>query len=610
MVNPRLKSHKLVIPAMLYHRRTRIPKEWLDVIKDANFSILASGRTGCLHEDTEIMTAHGDVRIKDCPLLFQVYSFDFDGYDGGRPDLERNIQLKLAEKIYSEKKKVYELGLSNGKTVKCSEDHIFFADVNGKRAEVKLIDLKPGQKIMQLGDPATIEYIEPLGYAKTYDLKVADNHNFFLANGILAHNSGKDSITTFVVNLDQSLNRTVICLDTKMEYPCAIFCQNDVVLRNLLLKNRLVGMGYKTVLWIPFVEGMERNAHFRELITYHHPNLEIRPFRILIESFTSEDSYNMSLSKTHLQAMARKDMLVGQSKMLNEAREEMGRRMGFDDDNLHEDGCGWEYLDFEEITTNRKVNVISTFFMFKNTITATSYMIGLLNDFLSIGKSINRIRGPDELFTVVIPEVEIILPRGVKSLDQTVNTLKFSMRTGLKLMRSFGIRFRMNLQNLSALDPDMVSQSVPFAGRTWNPKDLNMLGIFGLSKKDRIMISRSRIGQFRDVIHGKDFSAIPFSHKAREMEYFVTMMRNYYRDPSLFLFETENYFLSEIIDYEPFFWEGKPLTVPEYNHRVKKWLAQKEPRSVYPIDYALGEEAEVADVLDKNIEELEARAAQ
>ena len=73
----------------------------------------------------------------------------------------------------------------------------------------------------------------------------------------------------------------------------------------------------------------------------------------------------------------------------------------------------------------------------------------------------------------------------------------------------------MNLQNLSSLDPDMVSQCVPFAGRTWNPKDLNLLGIFGLSKKERVLISRSSVGQFRHVIRSQDFSAVPFSHKAR-----------------------------------------------------------------------------------------------
>ena len=444
MVNPKLSSHKLVIPAVLYHRRTRIPEQWNKVLKDANYSILLSGRTG----------------------------------------------------------------------------------------------------------------------------------------------SGKDSLTTYVMNIDLHHGRTVVVLDTKMEYPCAIFCQQDVALRNLLLKNGLVGRGYKVMLWIPYVENLEENLHFKELLSYHHPNLEIRPFRVRIKDFASEDSYNMSLAKTHLQAQADKSQLVGQSKMLNDAREEMGRRMGFDDADVWSEGCGWEYMDLETVTTNRLVNVISTFFMSKNSITATSYMIGLLNDFLTIGKSINRVRSKEELFTITIPEVEIILPRGVKSLDQVVNTLRFSMRMGLKLMRSFGVRFRMNLQNLSALDPDMVSQSVPFAGRTWNPKDLNMLSIFGLSKKDRILISRSRIGQFRDVIHGKEFSAVPFSHKAREMEYFVTMMRQYYKDPSLYLFETENYFLSEIIDYQDFFYEGKPLTVKEYNRRVKAWLASKSPRVVTPFDRA------------------------
>jgi hypothetical protein len=602
MVNPKLSSHKLVIPAMLYHKRTRIPAEWTSVIGDANYSILVSGRTGCLSKETEVMIpGQGSVKICDCPKTFTVYSYNF-GKD--------QIESKPAVLVNSGIKKVRWLRLSNCKEVRCTDDHKFFVKTKNGYTEKKMLDLRVGDELFQMestpdpGKACVAEIGSDSEKIQTFDLKVADNHNFFLANGVLTHNSGKDSLTTFVMNLDLAHDRTVIVLDTKMEYPCAVFCQLDVVLRNILLKNGLVGRGYKTVLWIPFVEGLDKNQHFREILSYHHPNLEIRPFRIRIADFTSDDSYNMSLQKTQLQANSRKDLLSGTSKITNDAKEYMGQRMGFDDDELWEPGCGWEYLNFEELTTNKKVNVIATFFMSKNSITATSYMIGLLNDFLTIGKSINRVRRPDELFTIIIPEVEIILPKGVKSLDQVVNTLRFSMRMGLKLMRSFGVRFRMNLQNLSSLDPDMVSQSVPFAGRTWNPKDLNMLGIFGLSKKDRLLISRSRIGQFRDVIHGKEFSAVPFSHKAREMEYFVSMMRSYYKDPSLFLFETENYFLSEMVDYEQFFYDGKPLSVQEYNRRVRAWLDDKEPRPVLPLAQVERSDDDLSDEVKEKIEAL------
>ena len=581
-MNPRLRSHKLVVPAVLYHRRTRIPENWSSVIGDANYSVLVSGRTGCLAGHTKIITPQGCVTLRDCSVILQVYSYNFR---------RSRIDVKTAIKVYTGRKKTFEVLVDGESGIICTEDHRFF--LKDTNQAVALKDLKIGDKIVRLrtSDPEKQGIITSITKLKdddmTYDLKVADNHNFFLANGVLTHNSGKDSLTTFIMNLDSAYNRTVIVLDTKMEYPCAIFSQQDVVLRNLLVnKHRLVGRGYKTVLWIPYVEGLHKNEHFSELLTYHHPNLEVRPFRIRISDFASEDSYNMSLSKTELQSNTRSGKLVGQSKVLNEIREETGRRMGFDDYPMKEEGeeTGWEYLDFEEITTNRKVNVVATFFMSKSSLTATSYMIGILNDFLTIGKCINRIRGADELFTIIIPEVEIILPRGVKNLDQIVNTLKFSMRMGLKLMRSFGVRLRMNLQNLSALDPDMVSQSVPFAGRTWNPKDLNMLSIFGLSRKDRLLVSRSAVGTFHDVIHGRSFEAVPFSHKAREREYFVTMMRKYYADPSLFLFETENYFLSEIVEFEPFFWEGKPLTVKEYNYRVKSWIALQKPRIIRPLD--------------------------
>ena len=429
---------------------------------------------------------------------------------------------------------------------------------------------------------AEIVSIEPYGEAQTYDLKVADNHNFFLANGILTHNSGKDGLTLYIINRDIVHNRTPIILDMKGEYAFSIFSQNDVVLKNLLLKNGLVGRGYKTILWIPYIIGMEEYEHIRTLLKLHHPNLEIRPFRILIGSFLSDDSYNMALAKTQLQALAADDEdYSGSSQKLNALKERMGEeKLMFDRESKWVPGCGWEYINFDEITRNGCVNVITTQFLSTNSIAQTSFNIAVMNELLAISKGVNRVRAPDEVFSIVIPEIEALLPKNVKTLDDSVNTLKFSIRITLLVMRYYDVRLRMNLQNLSALDPGMVSQSILFTGKTWNPRDLKMLRIFNITRAETLKMADSPVGQFYKVIQKERFSVVPFSHKAREREYLITPLIQYKHDPSLFLFETKNNFLSEIVDYQEIFHEAKPLTVPEYNKRVKAWLRKQKDRPV------------------------------
>ena len=57
-------------------------------------------------------------------------------------------------------------------------------------------------------------------------------------------------------------------------------------------------------------------------------------------------------------------------------------------------------------------------------------MIGLLNELLTIGKGIHRYRSPDETFAILIPEVQIIMPKRVRALENVVNTLQYSMLVG------------------------------------------------------------------------------------------------------------------------------------------------------------------------------------
>lgn len=592
-------SSKLVYPAEWYHKLVPPPVSWQKILKDGNFSMIASGRSGCLIEDTLIQTSHGNIPIKDCPSMFMVWSYNFKTGDK---------ELKPVNKIKSGRKRLYKLIFDDKRSVIASEDHRFFVFDGDMVKEKRLGALNRGDILFaEDAKHAKIEFIKYYGEHETYDLKVADNHNFFLANGILTHNSGKDTLTLSAVNNDIHNGRTVIILDVKMEYPCAIFTQQDPTLRRLLIEQNRAGRGYKVNLWIPFVQGMEENKHFLELLNYHHPNLRIRPFRIFKPDLTSEDSANLAFSKTALQSMATKDnQLVGSTKVLNELREAMGRlKMGFDDENYHRPNCGWEYIDFHEMTSNKEINVISTFFMVGKTIVpAVSFMIGILNELMTIGKGTDRLRGERDVFSVVIPEVQIIMPKGVKSLEQVVNTLSYSMLVGLLLMRSFDVRLRINLQNLSSLNPDMVSQSRLFVGKTWNIKDLNLLSHFGIPKSERERFLHLKTGQFADLMGRKLFSVIPYCHKAREKEPFLQMLKDWSEDPTQFLFPTPNGYLTEIIDTQEI--EGKfPMTLKEYKKRVKAWIKRQEPRPVpYYVDSPVESFEDQVDRFEEVVKEL------
>ena len=167
-------------------------------------------------------------------------------------------------------------------------------------------------------------------------------------------------------------------------------------------------------------------------------------------------------------------------------------------------------------------------------------------------------------------------------------------------MRSFGVRLRINLQNLSSLPADMLSQTKIYAGRTRNPKDLNMLNIFGIKKRDRQTFLRLKTGDFVDIDKRLKFSVVPFCHKARENEPFIKMLKQYKEEPCDYLFETQHGFLTEIIDLYKI--GGRfPMTVKEYNQRVKAWINKQKPRKIMELP-----ENNPNDVFDmeKSLEEL------
>jgi len=100
----------------------------------------------CLHPETEVMVVENGV-IENVTVeelynrKFTCISFDVDN---------RKIVTDIAKGIKSPDTMLYELELEDGRKVICSANQPFFVIRNGKIVEVKLSELKPGDKVITI----------------------------------------------------------------------------------------------------------------------------------------------------------------------------------------------------------------------------------------------------------------------------------------------------------------------------------------------------------------------------------------------------------------------------------------------------------------------------
>lgn len=413
--------------------------------------------------------------------------------------------------------------------------------------------------------------------------------------------SGKDTIQQSLLEVDLRQGRTPIVFDVKLEYPAIIFPQRDPALVRILHDNRLLPVSHDVIVWVPFINGLEKNKHFKKLLKYKHPKLQVRPFRILEQDLKSDDTKNFALGMSKMQSFAKDEednsQLRGMAKTYKEFKESVAQKyMIFDKADRRpgpdKSACGWEYLDMEELTDNRKVNVVCFYFMIQhNTMTAISIMIALLNELLSIA-----MHEREQVFAIHIPELQIMLPKRIRQLEETVNTLLFRLTVGFLLMRSFYARARINLQNLSRLPEDLFSQSRLFIGGTRNPKDLQLLRYnFGFPDRWVNKIRDLPVGTFCDVQRygsKKLFSLAPRSHKAREREPFVKMLQEFNSHPEHFLYETPNYFITDLDLLDDT--DRLQFSVGHYRRKVFEWIEAQQ------VTYPKGLDDEVKmDIVEK-----------
>lgn len=138
--------------------------------------------SGCLDQNSLISTPNGLLKIKDLKIGDSVLS-----YNKNTKKVEQSVILNVWSTPISKVNNRYFYIYVNGKIVKATENHEFYANGSYIRAD----ELKIGDILLdETGKECPIEKIEIVENTTdlVWDITVKDNYNFF-ANDILVHNN-------------------------------------------------------------------------------------------------------------------------------------------------------------------------------------------------------------------------------------------------------------------------------------------------------------------------------------------------------------------------------------------------------------------------------------
>lgn len=154
--------------------------------------VMFGGGRGCVHPETLLDTPDGPVRIMDFKGG-EIYSYK----DG------EVITTYATPSVEGTEEDLYEVTLSNGLKVTCTDEHKFWVNREEFRPElpggwVMTKDLRDGHYILTRGKSTRpyfmpLKKIEKVDRLKYWDLHVPETNCYF-AQGILHHNSGKSAL--------------------------------------------------------------------------------------------------------------------------------------------------------------------------------------------------------------------------------------------------------------------------------------------------------------------------------------------------------------------------------------------------------------------------------
>lgn len=191
--------------------------------------VLGAPQWQCLTGDTRIPLTDGtSPTIEDLSKRgdsFWVYSMDLRG----RVVPGRGYNARVSH----ESAKIYEVGLDNGKTVRCTGNHPFLTI---DRQWVLAEDLQEGQILMPLCGHINVSFVREVeGTHRVFDLTVEDYHNFAIEQGVFVHNS-MDDIEFFHKHLFAAMKIPKAYLGSEEGVVRAVLSSEDVRFARTVLR--------------------------------------------------------------------------------------------------------------------------------------------------------------------------------------------------------------------------------------------------------------------------------------------------------------------------------------------------------------------------------------
>lgn len=182
------------------------------LLKNPNGLIL--GTPGCFTGDTEVLFADGTPMSLAEMVDSGIQRALVKAYDSRTG----NIVTAAAKDIRLEKyvDELFELELLDGSMVKCTPEHLLM-DRKGDFLEAKTI--RPGQLLSGNHMVVHVTRHKLIEKVPVYDMAVPQHMNFVLANGLVAHNSGKSfSAKREITNAFLVTNDDILICDPESEY--------------------------------------------------------------------------------------------------------------------------------------------------------------------------------------------------------------------------------------------------------------------------------------------------------------------------------------------------------------------------------------------------------
>ena len=181
-----------------------------------------SGESGCVTEDTEVMLIFNTLQVHDREYWLQhqkkyqikeVKRFLEEG---------REVRIKTAHNKFCNVSEFIDKGvldtflvtLSNGRSIKVTDDHRFFT--NSKYGWMFAKDMIVGETEIYCDDNKyyKVTNVECIGEHRIVDLSVDDEHSYF-GNGMLCHNTGKSLLAYLIMKDCNDRGGIPVLIDTE-----------------------------------------------------------------------------------------------------------------------------------------------------------------------------------------------------------------------------------------------------------------------------------------------------------------------------------------------------------------------------------------------------------